>query len=153
LSTSHRTVKITVGGILLGLGDDTAWICHLRPKMRLDTDENGLIVNNHDAEFIGRTKDPGILFIPFKAGPNRLRSEVQDARGAVSLLCATLEHPVVDHPVLVTEVDAAVCGGCGTCVKTCAFSASRIDEQKKISAIDPKRFRVGWWCRMGIRRT
>jgi F420-non-reducing hydrogenase iron-sulfur subunit len=139
LSISSRPVEITVGSILLGLGDDTEWIARLRPKMRLDTDATGLLVNDSDAGFGGRTKHPGILFIPFKPGANQLRSEVQDARAAVGLITAVLERPVIDHPVLVTEVNEALCGGCGTCIKTCAFSASRIDEQKKISALDPKR--------------
>ena len=139
LSTSSGPVNITVGGILLGVGDDAEWIGRLRPKMRLDTDSNGFLVNDPDSEFRVRTKDPGILFIPFNVGANPLKSEVQDARAAVGLISAILERPVVDHPVLVTEVDEALCGGCGTCVKTCAFSASRIDEQKKISIIDIKR--------------
>lgn len=139
LSTSSGPVNITVGAILLGIGDDTEWIGRLRPKMRLDTDANGFLVNDPDADFRGGTKDPGILFIPFIAGANPLRSEVQDARAAAGRISAVLEQPVIDHPVLVTEVDEALCGGCGTCVKTCAFSASRIDEQKKISAIDAKR--------------
>jgi coenzyme F420-reducing hydrogenase delta subunit/Pyruvate/2-oxoacid:ferredoxin oxidoreductase delta subunit len=50
-----------------------------------------------------------------------------------------LDRNEIEHPVLVSEVDETVCGGCGTCVKTCAFFASSVDLARKVSVIDPRR--------------
>lgn len=133
------TREIAVGGIVLSLADDTEWIAGLRPKLRLDTDDNGLISGEPDPVFSGKTKNPGVLFIPFTAGDRQLTAEALDARAAAGVMADMLDRPKIDHPVLVSEIDETVCGGCGTCVKTCAFSASRIDREKKISAIDSHR--------------
>jgi coenzyme F420-reducing hydrogenase delta subunit/NAD-dependent dihydropyrimidine dehydrogenase PreA subunit len=139
LKTRSRTVNLAVGGILLCVGNDTNWIEQLRPKIRLDTDENGLLVGAIGSGFKGKTKDPGIWFVPFEAGSDQFKSEAADAHTAVNSLTAILDENKIEHPVLVSEVDVNQCGGCGTCVKTCAFSASSIDTKEKISIIDLKR--------------
>jgi F420-non-reducing hydrogenase iron-sulfur subunit len=134
-----QTKNIIVGGVLLCLGQDTDWIDELRPIMHLDTDDDGFLVGPAGAGAKGKTKDPGIWFVPFEASDDRKRIEPADARAAVASLTAALDRGSIEHPVLVSEVDETICGGCGTCVKTCAFSASGVDIDKKISVIDIKR--------------
>jgi len=134
------SVSITVGAVLLCVGDDTVWISGLRSKMHLMTDTDGFLASDPYAGFAGRTKDPGIWFVPCPAGSDPLASsEEADANAAVLGLTAILDQVKIEHPVLVSEVEASLCGGCGTCVKTCAFAASRIDGQSSVSIIDARR--------------
>ena len=139
LSTQAGQEQIVIGGIILSVGDDTEWIKELKPKMQLDIDREGLISGKGGISLIGRTRDPGIRFIPFRKGVDRLAIETNGASTAVLSLTTILDRNELEHPVLVSEVDETVCGGCGTCVKTCAFGASSIDLTRKVSVIDPKR--------------
>ena len=139
LTTQAGEQEIVVGGIILGVGDDTEWINELRPEMQLDTDAEGLLRSEEKAAVIGRTGDPGIWFIPFGKGGDRFATEMSGASMAVLSLTTLLDKNEIAHPVLISEVDENVCGGCGTCVKTCAFGASSIDLTRKLSVIDPTR--------------
>lgn len=138
LMTPGGKEQITVGGIILSLGDDTEWIQELRPKMQLDVDHKGLLKGRRKVSLMGRTRDPGIRFVPFSPD-DRLASEMKGGSTAVLSLTTILDKNEIEHPVLVSEVDENVCGGCGTCVKTCAFSASSIDPIRKVSVIDATR--------------
>jgi heterodisulfide reductase subunit A-like polyferredoxin/coenzyme F420-reducing hydrogenase delta subunit len=139
LNTQEGKKEIVVGGIILSVGDNTEWIRELTPKMQLDVDRQGLIREKHKLGHIGQTRDPGIWFVPFRKGKKRFAADTLGAGMAVLSLSTILDKNEIDHPVFVSEVDETVCGGCGTCVKTCAFSASSIDPVRNISVIDPKR--------------
>ncbi|MFC1562551.1 hydrogenase iron-sulfur subunit [candidate division KSB1 bacterium] len=140
LSTPAGKEEIWVGGIMLCVGDNTEWIKELKPKMQLDTDDEGLLRGVRKKSHIGRTRDPGIWFVPYrKESSDHYASEANGAGIAVLSLTTILDRNEIEHRVLISEVDENVCGGCGTCVKTCAFSASSIDQVKKVSVIDPKR--------------
>lgn len=137
VATPQGKEELQVGGIILSVGDDLEWIEALRPKMRLNTDSEGYL--RHETKIAGQTLDPGIWFVPFSGGRDTLASEISGAAIAVLSLASVLEAPEVAHPLLVSAVDESVCGGCGTCVKTCAFSASSIDVARRLSVIDTKR--------------
>ena len=139
LSTQRGEEEIAVGGILLAAGDDREWIKDLRPKMQLDIDDEGFIRVQQVSDLAGRTRDSGIWFIPPAKGDNPVMEEISAASTAVLSLITILDKNEIQHPVLVSEVDENVCGGCGTCVKTCAFSASSLDPIRKVSVIDTKR--------------
>lgn len=139
IGTESGKKEIMVGGIIIAVGDDKDWIQELRPKMQLDIDQEGLIRGKRRKSLVGQTRDPGIWFVPFKDEADRLASEMAGASVAVLSLTTTLDKNEIEHPVLVSEVDETVCGGCGTCVKTCAFGASSIDPIRKVSRIDPSR--------------
>ncbi len=139
LSTPTGKEEISVGGIILCVGDDKEWIQELKPKMQLDTDDEGLLRGVRKKSHIGRTRDPGIWFIPHRKEDDRYASEADGAGISVLILTTVLDKSEIEHPVLISEVDETVCGGCGTCVKTCAFSASSVDQIRKVSVIDSKR--------------
>ena len=139
LATQAGEEEIIVGGIILSVGDDTEWIKELRPKMQLDIDREGFLRGARGTGLIGETRDPGIWFIPFGKGGERFEAEMSGASMAVLSLTSILDRNEIEHPVLVSEVDETVCGGCGTCVKTCAFFASTVDLARKVSVIDPRR--------------
>jgi F420-non-reducing hydrogenase iron-sulfur subunit len=139
LDTQTGREEIKVGGIILSVGDDAEWIGKLRPKMQLDIDHEGLLRGKQKSNLIGETREPGIWFIPFREDGDFLAAETSAASVAVVSLTALLDRNEIEHSVLISEVDEAVCGGCGTCVKTCAFSASSMDLTRKLSVIDTMR--------------
>lgn len=140
LQTTRNRQNLQVGAIVICAGEDRDWMAELRPKMRLDTDRNGRLINIEGKLSNGRTREPGIWCVSDIPGEDHMPLPA-DAKKIVQSLAAALDNPRLKHPVLVSEVDGAVCGGCGTCVKTCAFSASGVDIQKKIAVIDVKRCR------------
>lgn len=141
LKTKTGEEEIIIGGVILAVGDDKEWVKELRPKMQLDIDSEGLLRGVQKTGLIGQTRDSGIWFIPFEKGDGHFAAEINGASMAVLSLTTILDRNEIEHPVLVSEVDENVCGGCGTCVKTCAFSASSIDLARKVSVIDTKRCR------------
>jgi len=138
LRTPKGGTEISVGGIILSVGQDTEWISALSPKMQLDIDDEGHLMSQERSIIPGMTKDPGIWFIPTKNAED-LVAGINGANMAVQSLTTVLDRKEILHPVWVSEVDPDVCGGCGTCVKTCAFSASKIDLEKRLSVIDLNR--------------
>ena len=139
LNTQAGREEIKVGGIILSVGNDAEWIGKLRPKMQLDIDHEGLLRGKQKSNLIGETREPGFWFIPFRENGDFLAAETSAASVAVVSLTALLDRTEIEHSVLISEVDEAVCGGCGTCVKTCAFSASSMDLTRKLSVIDTMR--------------
>jgi len=140
LSTSTGEEEIAIGGFIICVDGNKEWIEELKPKMQLDTDDEGFLRSVRKKSVIGRTRDPGIWFIPYEEKNNdKYAFEANSAGIAVLSLTTILDKNEIKHRVLISEVDEKVCGGCGTCVKTCAFSASSIDQVKKVSVIDPKR--------------
>ncbi len=139
LSNSKGAEAHAVGGIILAAGADTELIRRLRPLLQLDTDHSGQIRGDGACGVLGRTKDPGVWFIPPRCRGGDLAQATACASAAVLHLTTQLDQNELRHPVYVSEVDETVCGGCGTCVKTCAFGASAVDVQLKLSTIDVRR--------------
>lgn len=141
LSTPYGARTFPVGAVLLCPGDDLQWLARLQPKMRLALDDEGYLLNAAGTRSSGETRDAGIWFATPSGAANGLMAEAEAVRQAVSAIAELLDKPRIEHPLLVSEVNEALCGGCGTCVKTCAFSASGIDGNRKLSVIDPQRCR------------
>jgi coenzyme F420-reducing hydrogenase delta subunit/Pyruvate/2-oxoacid:ferredoxin oxidoreductase delta subunit len=103
---------------------------------QLDLDEESNIKSRYRMGGIGQTGDPGICFIPIFDENDSTGAKANAVAMSVLSLTSILDRDEIGHPMLISEVDASACGGCGTCVKTCAFSASSIDTVKRISLID-----------------
>ena len=137
LTSPDGEQDFAVGGIVLSVGNDPDLIKTLRSKLRLSINRDGLL--EQEGRQIGQTMDPGIWFIPFRENGDLLDAEMSGAAAAVLSLTTVLEAGEIEHPLLTTAVDETVCGGCGICVKTCAFAAASIDIARKLSVIDPER--------------
>lgn len=137
LMTPSGEDEILIGGIILSMGNDTEWIKALRSKMRFGIDQDGSVAQ--ETMLIGQTNDPGIWFLPGHRGVANLADEVSGASRTVLSLTSLLDANEIAHSLLISAVDEKVCGGCGTCVKTCAFAASNIDLSRKLSVINPER--------------
>lgn len=132
--------EIWVGGIILSIGNDRELTKELKPLLALDTDDKDRIRGRNRIGAIGSTMNPGIWFVPATKEPT-LDSELNGASIAVLSLTTLLDQNEIEHSELISEVDETACGGCGTCVKTCAFSASSIQLEDKLSVIDSEKCR------------
>ena len=130
---------IDVGGIILSVGGDTEWIAELKPRLQLDIDAQGFIRSPKGSNQVVRTADPGVLFVPVSKNISRFANDAANAAIAVLSLTTMLEKNEIIHFKCVTSVNEVLCGGCGTCVKTCAFGASKIDLTLGLSSIDVRR--------------
>ena len=135
LNLNDTIEELFVGGIILSPGDDRELIKELKPILALDTDDKDQIHGRNRIGAIGSTMNPGVWFIPTKK-ESTFDSAMSGASVAVLSLTTLLDRDVIEHAELITEVDESACGGCGTCVKTCAFSASSIHLEDKLSVID-----------------
>jgi heterodisulfide reductase subunit A-like polyferredoxin/coenzyme F420-reducing hydrogenase delta subunit len=129
--------EFAVGGVVLSVGNDPEVVGTLRAQLRLNITRDGKLAQEGCQP--GRTTDPGVWFIPGGDTSDGLAMEMQGAATVVVALTTMLDASELAHPLFITAIDETACGGCGTCVKTCAFAASRIDMARKLSVIDPAR--------------
>lgn len=136
-SESH---EIRVGGVVVAIGDDRNWTAMLQPLVQMDTDDTGLFRPRAPDSCSVRTTEEGLVLVPHvDSTPSSFAQVVAATNSAVLTLQTLLSAEEVRHRVVVTEVDEDVCGGCGMCVTSCAFSASSVDHHRRVSVIDPKR--------------
>jgi len=131
-----RTVH--VGGVVIAAGNDPESLRQLRQQFHFGAGRDGM--PRSDGPIPGTTPDPGIWFLP-AAEDADFGATVQGVSTGVLHLGTSLDVNEILHPMTVTDVDASVCGACGTCVKTCAFGASRIDLTSRVAVIEVERCR------------
>lgn len=135
-SESHR---LRVGGVVVAIGEDRNWTAMLQPLVQMDTDSTGIFRPKAPDSCSVRATEEGLVLIPHvESGPGSYARAVASTNAVILPLQTTLSAEEVRHRVVVTEVDEELCGGCGTCVNACAFSATSIDKEKRVSRIDPK---------------
>ena len=152
LNTNGNFENINVGGIVIADGANKKLTDKVHPLLHIDIDDAGLFKTLNNDTLCVETKDPGITVIreSINAGTcshveknsvctTELREISNLVNSAVLHLTAFLSQNEIIHESLISEVDENVCGGCGTCVKTCMFHASKIDPVRKISMTDPLR--------------
>ncbi len=138
----NRGKHVNVGGMVIAVGNDRSWIAQLQPLVQIDTDDDGFFRTVDPLSLPVQTTDEGKVVIPFQAkNPEDLGLEIARADSAALSLQVALSRREISHRVTVSKVNEALCGACGTCVRTCAFRASNIDPVKKVSVIDPRRCR------------
>lgn len=142
MTEDSRNESVEVGGIVIAVGNDRNWIAQLQPLMQIDTDDDGFFRTIDPLSLPVQTTDEGKVVITHQAEtPESLGLEIARADSAALALQIALNRKEIEHFVTVSEVNEALCGACGTCVRTCAFRASSIDPVKQISVIDPRRCR------------
>lgn len=146
LSQNGLERKVTVGGILVAVGDDHDWAQDMAPKLHVNVGEDGHIESRNDTTMATRTADDGVFSVPPSGDDNPLRSQIEGASTAITILDGILSENEIRHPLQLSEVDRTLCGTCGTCVKTCAFHACTIDQTERISVIDERRCKACGNC-------
>lgn len=148
LATPDAEMRVAAGGLLLAEPHEPAWAAELRGRFRIDVDDEGyarsLDPRTHPAE----TVEPGVMVVPVRADGSNGRDKVQAADAASLALVLALTRSTVPHVHDVSMVDDTLCGGCASCVKTCAFEACSIDADG-LSHVDERRCRGCGKCVVG----
>ncbi|NOX54595.1 MAG: hydrogenase iron-sulfur subunit [Planctomycetes bacterium] len=146
ISHNGQQRELIVGGILVAVDDDHEWTAQLALKLHVNLDDRGNIQSRNSTTMATQATEEGILSVPPTEGPDRIRFQVEGACTAVTVLDSLLSQNEIRHVLRMTEVDASLCGACGTCVKTCAFHACTIDQTRRISVIDERRCKACGNC-------
>lgn len=145
LDARNGRATYRVGGILLARPDVPQWIEELRRHFKVDIDDDGharsIDPQTHPAETI----DPGIMVVPIREAAGRIRDKVAAADAAAMALVLRLSQAETVHYHDVSSVDETLCGGCASCVRTCAFGACSIGEDG-LSHVDIRRCRACGKC-------
>lgn len=145
LNSDAGSAHYRVGGILLARPDVTQWIEELRGHFKVDIDENGHARSIDPDTHPSETIDPGIMVVPVRSSGDRTREKVAAADSAAMALVLQLSQPTTTHYMDVSQVDETLCGGCASCVRTCAFGACSLGEDG-FSHVDVRRCRACGKC-------
>jgi heterodisulfide reductase subunit A-like polyferredoxin/coenzyme F420-reducing hydrogenase delta subunit len=137
-----------VGGILLARPDHTEWVDELRRHFRVDVDDVGFARSIDPETHPAETIDPGIMVVPIRRVDALERDKVAAADAAAMALVLRLSQESVVHYRDVSAVNPDLCGGCASCVRTCAFGACTMDENG-LSHVDERRCRACGKCVVG----
>lgn len=130
--------RLRAGAVVVSISRDPDYTQRLYPFLRLERDDEGCFTNILSDTVTVETAQKGIFLIPFGA-ESSLTSAALYADSAVTAVNSLLGHGDIQHELFVSEVDREVCGGCGTCIKTCIFHAAEIDPVTKLSSTNFKR--------------
>lgn len=158
---NEKLEYINVGGIVITIGKDKNLINHLHSLIHIDIDDKGYFKPINNDTLCVQTNEQGIMIINLSYNEDencchgKSISECSSCSTEVNYpelkeisclvyasvlrLTSLLNKNEIIHENLISDVDENVCGGCGTCVKTCMFHASKIDPIKKISVVEPLR--------------
>lgn len=128
--------KLRAGGIIVAIGDDLKLTEELYPFLRLERNERGFFKTMSADTAVTETVQHGIFLIPES---QTIAAAISLADSAAMSLDSLLSQNAIRHELFVSEVDESVCGGCGTCIKTCIFHAAEIDPVRKLSSTNIKR--------------
>jgi coenzyme F420-reducing hydrogenase delta subunit/Pyruvate/2-oxoacid:ferredoxin oxidoreductase delta subunit len=135
LTTPDGTRPVHVGGIIID--DAAAWIEPLRAHYALSVDDEGLPLSL-GAAHPARTVDPGIMLMPAH-DEDDVGEVIRAADAAALAVVLHLSVPKTVRALATSVVDESLCGGCASCVKTCAFGACSIDPETRLSHVDVRR--------------
>jgi heterodisulfide reductase subunit A-like polyferredoxin len=138
VSSPQGKQLITAGSIIVANTRDREFTDHLRPLVHIDIDEDGLFepVNNDTLQVF--TLEKGIFLLADDEDSD-LACIAALGDSVAFAVTSLLESRTISYKIVVSEIYEELCGGCGTCVKTCMFRASGIDPVKKVSIINEKR--------------
>ncbi len=151
VSSGAGELVFEVGGILIAEPERTEWVDELRDHFQVDIDDDGHARSIDPATHPAETVDPGIMVVPVvgdsdAAGALTVRDRVAVSDAAALALILRLSQETVTHFHDVSHVDEMLCGGCASCVKTCAFGACSIDPATGLSSVDVRRCRACGKC-------
>jgi F420-non-reducing hydrogenase iron-sulfur subunit len=141
LSSGVDDLVCEVGGILIAEPERADWVIELRDHFQVDVDDEGRARSIQPSTHPAETVDPGIMVVAGQGAEQTTRDRVAVADAAALALVLQLSRPTITHFHDVSHVDELLCGGCASCVKTCAFGACSIDSETGLSSVDIRRCR------------
>lgn len=135
---SLEDYSLRAGAIIVAIENDLTYTEALYPLIRIERDDSGFFKPLISDTSTVETSNQGIFVIPYvKDTPLSYIIALSDS--ASTLTDSLLSKKEIEHELFVSEVDEEVCGGCGTCIKTCIFHAAELDPIKKLSSTNIKR--------------
>lgn len=148
LESDAGTATFNVGGILLARPEHIEWVDELRQHFKVDVDNDGFARSIDPTRHPAETVEPGIMVVPLRRNDALDRDKVAAADAAAMALVLRLSQPTVLRFRDVSAVDETLCGGCASCVRTCAFGACYIGDDG-LSHVDERRCRACGKCVVG----
>lgn len=148
VGTPNGPITVKAGAILLAEPHETAWVGELRGHFRIDVDDEGRARSIDPRRHPAETVEPGLLVVPLRDDAFTEADKVQSADAAALAILLALSRPTVSHVTDISVVDESLCGGCASCVKTCAFQACSIGDDG-LSHVDVRRCRGCGKCVVG----
>lgn len=137
LSVQGSPVSLAVGAIIVASPEDLELTREIRPLLHIEIDEEDYFKPRNEDTLKAYTSEEGIFLVQNTLSD--LGRTVAAADSAVLAVAELLDCPEIKHKIAVSGINTSLCGGCGTCVKTCLFHACKVDPVEKIAVIDPKR--------------
>ncbi len=148
LESDMGTSTFIVGGLLLARPEHTEWVDELRQHFKVDVDDSGFARSIDPETHPAETVERGIMVVPLRREGALDRDKVAAADAAAIALVMRLSQPTARRYRDVSAVDESVCGGCASCVRTCAFGACFIGDDG-LSHVDERRCRACGKCVVG----
>lgn len=95
--------------------------------MRLSMDEDGFFMEVHPKLRPLDFATAGVFLCGLAQGPKFANEAIAQARGAVSRALTVLSQKEIVAEGVITQVNAALCRGCGECEKACPFGAIKVE--------------------------
>lgn len=148
IESDSGTATFNVGGILLARPEHTEWVDELRQHFKVDIDDSGFARSIDPSTHPAETIEPGIMVVPLRRENALERDKVAAADAAAMALVLRLSQASTRRYRNVSAVDETLCGGCASCVRTCAFGACYLDDEG-LSHVDERRCRACGKCVVG----
>ena len=134
---SGESIQLEADMVVLAMGiQPTLGTGDLAQKLKLNTDENGFMVEAHPKLRPVESIQAGFFLAGTTQGPRDIPETVSQASGAASKALALLSSDEIFHSPIIATVDEELCSGCGICVATCPYDAREMNEAEGIVEVN-----------------
>jgi heterodisulfide reductase subunit A len=134
---SGQSIQLEADMVVLAMGiQPTLGTGDLAQKLKLNTDENGFMVEAHPKLRPVESIQAGFFLAGTTQGPRDIPETVSQASGAASKALALLSSDEIFHSPIIATVEEDLCSGCGICVATCPYDAREMNEAEGIVEVN-----------------
>ncbi|HMA62273.1 MAG TPA: CoB--CoM heterodisulfide reductase iron-sulfur subunit A family protein, partial [bacterium] len=134
---SGESIELEADMVVLAMGiQPTQGTDDLAQKLKLNTDENGFMVEAHPKLRPVESIQAGFFLAGTTQGPKDIPETVSQASGAAAKALALLSSDEIFHSPIIATVDTELCSGCGICVATCPYDARERNEAEGIVEVN-----------------
>jgi len=108
----------------------------LARKLKVQVDQHGFLTEAHPKLRPVETLAGGFFLAGCGQGPKDIPETVAQASAAAAKVLAMFGQKEILHSPTTAVVDEEICVGCGYCEKTCAYSAVKVDERRRVAVVN-----------------
>ncbi len=105
-------------------------------KLRIAYDENKFFAEAHVKLRPVETNTAGIFLAGMCQAPKDIPDTVAQAGCAAAKVLGLFANEYLTSEPVVAAVDEEICGGCGMCIKACAYDARKMDERQHVAIVE-----------------